>query len=255
MSVPIDQLAFPAYRLPVGEPGGAYSPPAVFLSLAHWFEAEKFRAFHRDLFDEVMLSPTVREARRIAKRYEKQWRGDWLGVRLRALACGMVYAAGADTDTSRWLGSAEDVARAMAPLGLPERFLLGASSEFVRLRDAQRYTFLGAAAAPPEHVGRKVNLLHKRSERAWTFAHWSGRHGSWRVHDWAVAQFVPIMYLGLDAARLGSKAIEALRESGATAIVFERRKGKSMDAPLRALRLAKVPVELDLYADAESGLV
>jgi hypothetical protein len=51
--IPIENLSFPAYRLPGDE--GEYSPPAAFISLAQWFEAEKFRPFHRDLYDQVML--------------------------------------------------------------------------------------------------------------------------------------------------------------------------------------------------------
>jgi hypothetical protein len=128
--------------------------------------------------------------------------------------------------------------------------------EFVRLRDAPRFAFLGAAASPPALVGRKVNLVHKRTDRAWSLSHWSGRHGSWRVHDWAVAQYVPIAYLGHDDARLGVRGVDELRTSGATAVVFERRKGKAMDAALRALRHAKVPVELNLYTlEANGALV
>jgi hypothetical protein len=251
--IPIEKLSFLAYRLPVGQPGGEYAPPAAFLSLAHWFEAEKFRAFHRELFDQVMLCPSAREARRFAKAHQALWRGDWLGVRSRALACGMLYAARAEAMSTRWLGGAEDIARELAPLGLPARFLLGSCNEFVRLRDAPRFVFLGAEAAPPDVVGRRVNAVHKRAERAWTLACWTGRHGSWRIHDWAVAQHVPIMYVGADRNRLGLAGVEQLRSIHTNAVVFERRKGKAMDTVIRALRTAKLSVELDLYAEAESS--
>ena len=40
---------------------------AAFTSLGHWFEAEKFRAFQPDLFQAVMMSPTVKEARPLAR--------------------------------------------------------------------------------------------------------------------------------------------------------------------------------------------
>lgn len=253
--IPIDQLSFSAYRLPLGRPGAAYASPCAFLSLAHWFEAEKFRAFHRDLFDQVMLYPTAREARRFAKAHQAHWRGDWLGVRARALACGMVYVARADGMTRRWRGTAEEVANELAPLELPPRFVLAACTEFIRLRDAGRFVFLGGDAAPPDIVGRRVNLVHKRVERAWTLAYWTGRHGCWRVHDWAVAQFVPIVYVGVDRDRLGQAGVEQLRAGGVSAVIFERRKGKAMDSVIRALRAAKVPVEPDLYMPDDSGVL
>ena len=55
--IPIENLSFAAYRLPMSE--GEYGAPAAFISLAQWFEAEKFRPFHRELFDQVMLAPTI----------------------------------------------------------------------------------------------------------------------------------------------------------------------------------------------------
>lgn len=250
--IPIERLSFPAYRLPVGAPGGDYSAPAAFLSLGQWFEAEKFRAFHRDLFEEVLLAPTLREARRFAKLHQASWRGDWLGVRTRALACGLVYACTADSHANRWMGDAQSVAAELSPLELPERFVLAAAQEFVRLRDSPLIAFFGAEGAPPEIVGRRVNLVHKKAERAWALAYWQGRHGSWRVHDWAVSQFIPIRYLGEEKARLNAAAYQMLREASVQAVVFEKRKGKTMDSVIRGLRLAKVSVELDLYATDES---
>lgn len=246
--IPVERLSFSAYRLPIGEPGGIYSAPAAFLSLGQWFEAEKFRAFHPELFEQVLLAPTVREARRLAKSHQANWRGDWLGVRTRALACGLIYASRADRHTERWQGDPAEIAAELAPLELPERFVLSAAHEFVRLRESPLIAFFGAEGAPPETVGRRVNLVHKKAERAWTLAYWQGRHGSWRVHDWAVSQYIPIRYLGEDRGRLNPAAYAKLRDAKVQTVVFEKRKGKTMDSVIRGLRLAKIPVELDLYA-------
>lgn len=241
---PIDQLSFAAYRL-AGEKGR--QRPAAFISLAHWFEAEKFRAFQPDLFEEVMLCPSIKEARKLATKSKNQWRGDWLAVRVRALACGMVYASRSEPMSTRWHGSAEEIAKFLAPLGLPERFLLGAATEYVRLRNASSVAFLGANSAPHDIVGKRINLIHKKAERAWTMLHWQGRHGCWRVHDWAVSQYIPVVYAGEDDARVNAQGIAQIGARCKSVVVFEKRGGKAMDATIRALRLAKVPVELDLY--------
>jgi hypothetical protein len=246
--IPIEKLSFPAYRL-TGVEGGDRLARSVFLSLNHWFEAEKFRAFHRELFDEVLHQPTAKEARKFAKRNQGQWRGDWLAVRVRAMACGLVYASWADRDSQRWNAPAQEIAQFLAPLGLNERFLNQVALEFVRLRSAPRIAFLGAAVAPPDAVGRRVNMVHKRADRAWTLAHWQGRHGSWRVHDWALAQYIPISYAGQAGGRLNATQLEQFATACDQAVVFETRRGKSMDAVIRALRaVRRIQVELDLFA-------
>ena len=246
--IPVEKLSFPAYRLADAE-GNNRQSRSLFLSLNHWFEAEKFRAFHRELFEEVLHQPTAKEARKFAKRHQAQWRGDWLAVRARALACGMVYAAWADRDSERWQAPAEEIAQLLAPLGLNARFLTQVGNEFVRLRTAPRIAFLGAGAAPPDAVGRRVNVVHKRVERAWSLTHWQGRHGSWRVHDWALAQYIPIAYAGEDGGRLSASQLGQFAAACDQAIVFEVRRGKGMDAVIRALRAVKtLQVELDLFA-------
>jgi hypothetical protein len=108
--IPVDRLSFAAYRLP-GEDGQRRQPSA-FLSLAHWFEAEKFRAFAPEVFDQVILCPSGKEARKLARKNATLWRSDWRAVRLRALACGMVFAARSDPDAQRWSGSPQETLNA-----------------------------------------------------------------------------------------------------------------------------------------------
>ncbi len=251
-AIPVDQLSFSAYRLPAA--GGRHEP-AAFLSLAHWFEAEKFRAFQPELFAQIMLCPTVKEARKLADRNRQHWRGDWLGVRLRALACGLVYASAADPDKQRWLGQPEQIARELATLGFPERFTLGVAMEYCRIRNAPVMAFFGAAAAPHDVVGRRINLVHKKNERAWRLLHWQGRHGCWKVHDWCVSQYIPIVYAGAHDERVTDSAVTKLRGLCQTAIVFEARGGKAMDSTLRVMRAHKLPIELDLYKVDASGTI
>lgn len=251
--IPITNLSFSAYRL-VGD-GGVRLEPASFLSLVHWFEAEKFRAFARELYQEALHSPSVKEVRRFSAGHQRHWRGDWLAVKQRALACGMVYAARSDPGSNRWLGTADELAHALLPLGFEERLLAAACAEYVRLRDAQSVSFLGGAAAPPDHIGKRIHAVHKKAEGYWRLAHWIGRHGSWQIHDWAIQQHVPVSYHGAASSRLATAQIARLAESTDHFIVFEQRKGKVMDRVIRQIKTIKASIELDLYAsDAEGAL-
>lgn len=243
--IPITNLSFPAYRL-VGD-GGVRLEPASFLSLVHWFEAEKFRAFAKDLYQEALHSPSIKEVRRFSAAHQRHWRGDWLAVKQRALACGMVYAARSDPGSKRWLGEAEELAQALLPLGFEERLLAAACAEYVRLRNSQSISFLGGGAAPPDHIGKRVHAVHKKAEGYWRLAHWMGRHGSWQIHDWAIQQYVPVSYHGGNASRLATSQIVGLTRSTDHIIVFEQRKGKVMDRVIRQIREMRRSLELDLY--------
>lgn len=249
--IPIDSLSFKAYRLP--DDAGQRQSPSVFLNLAQWFEAEKFRAFAREQFQEVMHMPSAKEARRLAARHRAHWRGDWLAVGYRALACGMVYASRCDhASTSRWSGDAESIASAMKPLGLPERLVLSASKEFVRLRLGSRVAFLGGGAAPFEVVGKRINAIHRKADGAWLLTHWQGRHSSWAIHDWALQQHVPVTYFGEVDERLRPSAFDVFKAACDQVVVFEKRQGRLMDGAIKSLRSIKVPVDLELYSPASN---
>ena len=252
--IPLDKLSFRAYRLALDPT--ERSEPAAFLSLGHWYEAEKFRAFARDLFLESMHMPSIKEARQHSKRNQSHVRGDWLAVQTRALACGMVYASLADRQTTRWSGTPSEIASHMACLDLPPRVMLSACAEYVKLRDAPRVAFLGGNAAPHEVVGKRLHSLHRKAGGIWRLAHWQGRHCSWQIHDWAVQQYVPIVYLGTENARMSAQGQQTLQTEADRVVIFETRNGKKMDSILRGLKALKIPVELDIYSvDNLAGLV
>lgn len=252
--IPLDKLSFRAYRLSLDPADRAQ--PAAFLSLGHWYEAEKFRAFARDLFLESMHMPSIKEARQHAKRNQTHVRGDWLAVQSRALACGMVYASLADKHASRWNGTPAQIAAHMACLDFPARLTIAACTEFVKLRDAPRVAFLGGNAAPHEIVGKRLHGMHRKAGGHWQLAHWQGRHCSWQIHDWAVQQYVPVTYLGTETARMNAQGQQLIQNAADRVVIFEARNGKKMDAILRGLKALKLSVELDLYsADNLAGLM
>lgn len=243
--IPIQNLSFSAYQPAFKD--GSHGQRTIFLSLAHWFEAERFRAFAPDLFGQVLHMPTIKEARSLAKRHQHQTRGDWMAVRARALACGMVYAYWADPDHARWTADVPSLTEHLAPLGIPERITAEAVAEFARLRDSPRIAFLGAGACAPETVGKRVNQVNRRVGGAWQLTYWQGRHSCWQIHDWAIQQFVPIRYLGRSGDRLNAAALASLCKHIDQAVVFEAREIKRMETVTRALRGAKIPLEIDLY--------
>lgn len=244
--IQLDKLPFRAYRLPEGESNR--TDPAVFLSLGHWYEAEKFRAFAKHLFQESMHMPTVKEARQHAKRHQAHVRGDWLAVQSRALACGMVYASQADVHSSRWSGTASQIARHLGCLDFPPRLVVAACEEFVRLRDSARIAFLGGGNAPHDTVGKRLHNVHRKADGAWRLAYWQGRHGSWQIHDWALQQYIPITYLGEPDSRVNARGQLLMQAAADKVVIFEVRNGKTMDSIIRGLKSLKVPVELDLFA-------
>lgn len=243
--IPIQNLSFSAYRPAFRD--GSHGQRSIFLSLAHWFEAERFRAFAPELYAQVLHQPTIKEARNFAKRHLNQTRGDWMAVRARALACGMVYAYWADQDHPRWSTDPETLVSHLAPLGIAERITAEAAAEFLRLRSAARIVFLGAAASSPEAVGKRVHQVNKRASGAWQLTYWQGRHSCWQIHDWAIQQFIPVRYLGQDNDRLKPDRLSDLIAHADQAVVFEARGGKRMDAVIRALKASKLPLEIDFY--------
>lgn len=249
-AITVDRLPFTAYRL---EEDGHLLPPTLFIGLCQWFEAEKFRPYEPELFLQALMQPTVKEVRRLAKRNQARWRLDWPKVRAKVLACGLCYAARADKDAAdRWGAGAEEIASLLQPLNLPKPFLFAAAQEYISLRDAPRIAFLGAAAAPDDQVGKRINSIHRRTGGSWQLVQWQGRHTSARVHNWAVKQIIPVHYVGSDGSRLNDEAIAALASSCSNVIVFERKGGKQMDRTLRALRAhRRATVELELY-DAQT---
>lgn len=249
--IDVNRLAFPAYRLFTDSGDRSL----MFSNLALFFEAEKFRGVQPELFNQVLHSPSIKEARKLTKRHQALWREDWAGVRLRVLATGIQYMAWADTGSERWHDASPDnIAQHLAPLGLPSKFLLHAATEFVTLRDAPHYCFLMAPGTPDDVIGRKLNTLHRKYGRKWGIMHWDGRHGNRRVHDWALNQYLPIRYFGVLGERLHLPTLsKLLTQTNAKVCVFETRGGKNMDAVIQHLRPYRSQFELEFFQPSPQG--
>jgi hypothetical protein len=241
--IALSQLSFPGY---IGEP--KTGERVGFHSLMHFFEAEKFRSHKPLLYQSIINSPSLREVAKLSKRHRTDWRDDWVGIRGRAMVCGMRYAAWADPNPERWMGDSSQLALELEGLGFPAKFCTAAIAEFRRMVDNPTWSFFGVDTAPLDVIGKRLNSLHRKYQRAWTLNHWLGRHTSWRLHDWALNQYVPMRYAGAPNARLTPAMIAQVVGSSNFTCVFEQRGGKLMDATIRQIKGLKVPLEMELYS-------
>jgi len=245
--IPLPSLSFPAY---ISQPKTAER--VGFPSLMHFFEAEKFKTQHPDIYLSIINSTSLKEISKISKRHQALWRDDWVGVRGRVLLCGMRYAAWSDPNPERWTTAPEQLTVELQDLGFPAKFSAVAVKEFQRLQSNPTWCFFGVDHAPQDVVGKRLNTIHRKCEKAWSINHWLGRHTSWRLHDWALNLYIPMRYFGEPHERLTTETIERLVRASNTSCVFEKRGGKSMDTTIRLIKGFKTPLEIDLYSASGS---
>lgn len=242
-SIPLSKVSFQGYI-----PTPRSSERAYFLSLLHFFEAEKFRQSHPDLYLEVLNCPSFRELAKLSRRNQSKWREDWLGIRGRVMICGMRYAQWSDLTPERWVDDETKLILELCELGFPKKFSMAAAAEFKKLATNPTWCFFGVDAAPPDVIGKRVMALHRRHARSWTVNHWLGRHTSWRMHDWALANYIPMRYYGSPGERLTLDAVSRLVTDSTNSCVFEQRGGKSMDSVIRHIKGMKAPLDMEFYS-------
>lgn len=246
--IPLSQLSFPGY---IGE--AKTGERVGFHSLMHFFEAEKFRLNKPDVYLSIVNSPSLREVAKLIKRHRADWRDDWVGVRGRVMVCGMRYASWADPNPERWTGDTTQLSVELEALGFPAKFCTAAIAEFQRLVNNPVWSFFGVDTAPQDVIGKRVNSLHRKYQRAWTLNHWLGRHTSWRLHEWALNQHLPIRYIGAPHRRLTPELIAQIVNDSNFTCVFEQRGGKTMDATIRQIKALKTPLEMEFYSSSSQA--
>ena len=245
----IESLSFLGPRLRP-EAGAALSERRYFLNVGCWLEAEKFRPFSRQIYDEICFTPSFKEARRLANKMKQHVRGDWLAVRNKALAVGLSYASQVDPNGSYWQGSASEIATLLEPFDLEPRQAQYAATEFVKLRSGKGIAFLGGARVGDDVVGRRVYHVNKSVGGYWSLIQWQGRHASWAVHDWAVSNLVPIVYMGIDGQSLGVREQGGLLTHAKDVCVFDLRSDRKMEPLVKKLRAKGFAVNVD-WCDPE----
>ena len=76
--------------------------------------------------------------------------------------------------------------------------------------------------------------------------------GCWLVHDWAVMQYVPVLYLGETDMRLNDSSVEAIIAKSQRVVVFEARGGRALDGVIKKLKSASVAVVRGLFRASET---
>jgi hypothetical protein len=252
--IPLTALSFQAFRLK-RYAGSGYEEPRSFLNLGHWFEAEKFRAFSRERYDEICMSPSLKESRKFAKRHAAYVRGDWLAVCARVLACGMVYAARADQNSIRWSMNKSTLIELLKPMDMPVRHVEQAVEQYLELRTSPRLMFLGGARVSDDAVGRRVYHVNKTHDGAWRLTHWLGRHSSWAVHDWAVLNYVPIAYLGEEKLSIGARETQLFQHHCDSVVIFDVKGQRTLEPVTKHLKAFKIPVQSDVVSPPEADLL
>lgn len=233
---------------------GPWVPPAdgperrqqIYLTLAHWYEAAKFMPHKPQLRDAMLFSPSIKEARKFARMRQKEWRSDWPVTQHSVLVAGLGMLAIQRPELGLRSCELHAIKAGLAPMALPERLVDASLERFDVWRKSPRVCFFGAEVAPTQIVGTRMAKLVAPLPN-WTLVSPCHRRTAWRVHDWALAHYIPVEYRGTSANR-GSRALAgAILAACDQVVVFEQRRQKRFDYVLQAAKALKRKVSLELY--------
>lgn len=81
----------------------------------------------------------------------------------------------------------------------------------------------------------------------WTLLSPCNGRTPWRLHDWSLAHFVPIEYIGAPKDRMSRPLVEKIIERSDRVIVFEARGEHRHDVAIQLARSLKRKLSLELY--------
>jgi hypothetical protein len=225
----------------------------VYLSLVHWYEAAKFMPHRPLLRDALLFSPSIKEARKFARAREGTWRSDWPVTRHSVLAAGLGMLTLQRPEMELRSCPVGAVRAGLAPLLLPDPVLDSCVERFALWRAAPRICVFGADLAPCQLVGARLARLVAPLPN-WTLVSTCGLRTAWRVHDWALQQYVPVEYHGTPSQRPGRRLTAAVIAASDQVVVFEERAQKRFDGVLQLAKHLKRKISLELYdAGAEAA--
>jgi hypothetical protein len=234
-------------------PGGKGRTQHHYLSIAHWYESAKFMPARPDLRDAVLHCPSAKEARKFAKSRQGDWRSDWNLVRHAVLVAGLGFLSLDRPDLALLELDGDALVDLLKPLKIPQSFLVEVVSRFQEWGRGPKIATFGASAAPDGVVGKKLSKVIQNKPN-WTLLSLCNSQTSWRVHDWALAHYVPVRYFGKPKMRSSAAVINAILEESDQIVVFEEKGGRKADTILQKARAKKIHVTLELYAPPEESL-
>jgi hypothetical protein len=217
-----------------------------YISISHWFESAKFMPARPDLRDAVLHCPSAKEARKFSKARQSAWRSDWSLVRHSVLVAGLGFLSLDREDLKLSEISQDELVELMKPLKIPVSFLTECVTRFISWSKGPRISTFGAAAAPDNVVGKKLSKV-VQNKPSWTLVSLCNSQTAWRVHDWALAHYIPVKYVGHYKLRTSASVINTLLDGSNQIVVFELKGGKNADVILQKARAKKVTVTLELY--------
>jgi hypothetical protein len=233
---------------------GPYVPQAnsktrvrqLYPSIAHWYESVKFMPARPDLRDSVLFCPTIKEARKFSKSRQQFWRNDWNLIRHSVLIAGLGFLALDRPDLELGKRHESDLAAELEVMLLPTRFIGGCVERFHLWAQGPCIGIYGANNAPEGIVGKKLSKL-VQANPSWTLVSLCNNKAAWRVHDWALAHYVPVKYVGTIDSRITSSVLEQLVVKSDHVVIFELRGGRNSDAVIRMAKAQKRICTLELY--------
>lgn len=138
----------------------------------------------------------------------------------------------------------------LKPLKAPVTFLRDCVSKFQDWVHGPRIATYGATSAPDGVVGKKLSKV-VQNKPTWTLVSLCNNQTSWRVHDWALAQYIPVKYIGRPTLRTSASVLHSLIENIDQLVVFELKGGRKADAVIQKARARKVSVTLELFVPEE----
>lgn len=203
-----------------------------------------------DLRDAVLHCPSAKEARKFSKARQSAWRSDWNFVRHSVLAAGLGFLCLDRPDLDLHNLSGEALVELLKPLKAPVTFLRDCVSKFQDWVHGPRIATYGATSAPDGVVGKKLSKV-VQNKPTWTLVSLCNNQTSWRVHDWALAQYIPVKYIGRPTLRTSASVLHSLIENIDQLVVFELKGGRKADAVIQKARARKVSVTLELFVPEE----
>lgn len=194
----------------------------------------------------IIFSPSVKEAKRLTRLNKNACRSDWNLISHAVFSCALSTLSLQRPQFDLVNANLTDIAKSLSSTGLSSNFIATSLLRFDQWRKGPKVCFIGADLAPEETVGKKVSKT-VASVGTWTLVSTNNGRTSWKLHDWALAHYVPIEYVGTPTERMGRSLYHAMIEASTQVVVFEKRGDRRHDAPLRKAKELGRKLTLELY--------
>lgn len=208
-------VPFFGYVRPQQEP-----PRLVYRSLVHWHHAARFH--EAELHLQAATQPSEVELRRFTLRNRARWRTDWSLVERQILTLGICLMAEQDRTGALAVMPRAQLELFLAPLSLSTGILTDICRAFTAWQAAPRVAVYGSSAVSEGTLGTRLARIHARAELG-TLVLPAKIDGVKGLHEWAVANRVPILYCGNTSEKLTATTRHEILQAADTVIVFESR--------------------------------